>query len=412
MHWRQTLRNWLRFLYLAVLKAQNDDLAQKSAALAFTTIVSLVPLLAAFSFLGARWFSAQQSQAVELLLAVLPYTEETVVARLEEFIRQAQSIRGIGFAAFIVAALAIFGSIEKTINGIWNVSEHRPFRSRLVSFTMMLFWGPLVIGTAYGLLFYLRQQMAFQILVSTGTASFIPLSMTLLGLSMLYWLVPYTQVAFRCALVGGATATLLLEGLRHGFGLYVDNARNFSLVYGGFGLVLLFMISIQIAWWIVLLGSEVAYCLQNFRYLSSPRSYLGKVDGSWIALAALAFLTYRFRQGKAITPLETLGESLQIELPHLRRVLAPSVESGILRELSGDGEGYLLAKDPHEIEIGSVLELHADQDDDLLASLPQELAERLTHFRQRLLSVRRTSAGTLTLAELTGPSSHEEKPNP
>lgn len=405
MPWRPELHKWLRFFNLAVQKARHDDLTQKSAALAFTTIVSLVPLLAAFSFLGARWFSAQESRAVEALIAFLPYTEETVLARLEDFIHQAQSIRGIGFVAFIVAALAIFGSIERTVNEIWNVPRLRPFRSRLVSFTMMLFWGPLVIGTAYGLLFYLRQQKAFQMFTSSVTADVIPLAMTLLGLSMLYWLVPYTQVAFRSALAGGATAALLLEVLRHGFGLYVAQAPSFSLIYGGFGLVLLFMISIQVAWWIVLLGNEVAYCVQNFRYLSTPRRYLAQVDGSWISLAALAFMTHRFRQGEAITPQEALGDSLQIEIPHLQRALAPAVEAGLLRELAGDGEGYMLARDPHGIEVGEVLGLHTDQDDDLLEALPDGLAEHLRDLRRRLLDARQASTGELTLTELANDSS-------
>ncbi len=413
MPWRLDLHKWLRFFTLAVKKARHDDLAQKSAALAFTTIVSLVPLLAAFSFLGAGWFSAQQSRVVEALIAVLPYTEETMVVRLEEFIRQAQSIRGIGFAAFIVAALTIFGSIERTINEIWNVPRHRPFRSRLVSFTMMLFWGPLVIGAAYGLLFYLRQQRAFQVFTSSVTADFIPLSMTLLGLSMLYWLVPYTQVGFRSALTGGAMAALLLEALRSGFGLYVAQAQNFSLIYGGFGLVLLFMISIQVGWWIVLLGSEVAYCVQNFRYLSTPRRFLAKVDESWIALAALAFITYRFRQGKTVTPPEALGDRLQIEVAHLQRVLTPAVEAGLLREMAGDGEGYVLARDPHTIEITEALGLHTDQDDELLEALPEDLSGPLRDLRRQLLEARRASTTKITLADLAGtPPSSSSVPNP
>jgi len=398
---RQTLpRRILRFLALSFRKANADRLSQKAAALAYTTLVSLIPLLAAFSFLGARWFDEQQAKMVEVLSRVLPYSEEAIVVKIQEFLDHAQTIRGWGFAVFVLAALVVFNTIEQTINRIWNVPRARPLRSRLLSFTLLLFWGPVVVGAAQlGLLFLHRHALLDRGPLSVA-AAFIPFTMTWFGLTMLYWTVPYTTVHFRSALAGGLVASLLLEGLRQGFGLYVDQVRNVSLIYGGFGLALLFMVSIQLAWWIVLLGNEATYCLQNFEFMARSRRDAAAFEGSWVALAALVYVTYSFRHGEPITPHEKLAERLQLETAELGRVLEPLIENGVLCETGGDSEGYLLRVDPHELPVGRVFEIYESLQPEILAPLPAPLTAELDKLRHRLDGARRRETEGLTLAQL------------
>ncbi len=391
-----------RFLALSVSKARADNLTQQASALAFITIVSLVPLLAALSFLGARWFDDRQEGMVELLSQVLPYSEETVVATLQGFLRQAEAIRGIGFAVFILSSMAAFTNIEATINRIWNVPRRRPLRSRLLSFTLVLFWGPLVIGATYSVLFYLRQQPALESIAGSLPVQLIPFTVTLLGLTMLYWLVPYTTVRFRSALAGGLTAALLLEGLRQGFGVYVDQVRNVSLIYGGFGLLLLFMISIQIAWWIVLLGSEVAYSLQNADYMSSRRQPAAPLEGSWVALTALLFVTERFRDGQPITPHELLAERLQLAAGEVSDILAPLLKAGLLSESSGDTDGYLLSCDPYQLQISEIFDLYEGGHWDLMMPLADHLGGALEELRGQLVADRTRYSQDIKLVDLMG----------
>ncbi len=399
--WLAWPRKVYRFAALSVSKARADNLTLQAAALAFITMVSLVPLLAAFSFLGARWFDQQQERTVDILSQILPYSEQTIMTNLQDFLVQATSIRGYGFLAFILTSLAAFTSIERTINRIWNVPRQRPLRSRLLSFTMVLFWGPLVIGATYSLLFYLRQQSAFQAVAKSLPLQLIPFIVTVLGLTMLYWLVPYTRVDFRSALAGGVTAALLLEGLRQGFGIYVEQVRNISLVYGGFGLLLFFMLSIQFAWWIILLGSEAAYNLQNSAYMASRRRPAAPLDGSWVALAALVKITQRFRSGKPVTPHELLAERLQLVAAELGEILAPLLEAGFLCESSGDTEGYLLSCDPYELEVTQVFELYEGANWQVAHSFVPELSEPLEGLRDRLAAERAQHIEGVTLAQLT-----------
>ncbi len=399
--WLVVPRELYRFLALSVRKAHADDLMQKSAALAFTTLLALIPLLATFSYLGARWFNRQQELTLEVLGKLLPYSEDVLLAQLRDFIKEAGTIRGVGFVVLLLTALAAFTTIEKTITRIWNVPHRRPFRSRFPSFTMVVFWGgPLVIGATYWSLFSLPEHPALQRGPLALVSGLIPFIMTLLGLTMLYWLAPYTTVRFRSALAGGFTASFLLEALRQGFGLYVDQARNISIIYGSFGFALLFMISIQAAWWIVLLGCEAAYCIQNYAFMSRERRDTAPAEGSWLGLAALVFMTHRFLGGEPITRHEVLSERFRIDAEELRRALAPLLRGGVLRETGGDDEGYLLAGDPHALALERVFELYEGLQWQLLEPLPETLAGRLEELRAGLARARQRKTADMMFVDL------------
>ena len=408
--WLGAPRRAWRFLVLAVRKARADDLSQQSAALSFITLFSLIPLLSAFSIIGARAFEEEdvQQRLLELLGRILPYSEESLLEDLRGFLENAHTISGFGFLVFLVTALMAFSSIEQTINRVWNVPGGRPFRGRLLSFTLLLFWGPVLIGTTYSGLFFLKNVEFFERFSDSVPARSLTFAATLIGLTMLYWLVPYTQVRFKNAFGGGLLASLLLEGLRQGFGLYIEQVQTVWIVYKGIGLAFFFMVSVQISWWIILLGTEVAYCLQNYPALLQERRRASAPEGSWLGIVALVYLTERVRDRVPITPHEELADLLGLAAAELAGVMEPLRAGGIVRETSGEEEGYLLACDPHQLRLTEVLELYEQDHWKVLAALPDEVVVRLQKLRVRFTESRDRWARDLVLAELAGGGKDEE----
>lgn len=401
---KSTLRSLLRFVGLALEKADRDGLLMRSAALAFVTIVSLVPLLAGLSYFSIGFFTDRQGEMVDLLARVLPYTEATITSSLLDFLDKSRRLRGFGFIAFLLTALTAFSMIEKSINDIWEVPSRRSFRRRLSSFALLIFWGPLLIGAAYSGLFLLRQSPTLATLADELPLRAVIFIITLVGLAMLNWQVPNTHVHIHNALVGGAASALLLEALRGVFGYYVLLAQNQSIVYGSFGFALLFMISIQLSWAIVLVGTELAYCRQNFQAMSTLRRPAELVEGSWLALAAVILIMDRFRDRQPFTPDNWLAERLRLTPAELNHTLCPLVDAEYLRchkgPLPGDGEGYLMSCDPYQTPLVEVLDLYEDQQWDILRALPDGASERLQTLRARLTDQRHLAAGDLMLAEL------------
>ncbi|NJL29704.1 MAG: YihY family inner membrane protein, partial [Thermoanaerobaculia bacterium] len=383
-------RRLARFLYVSIRKAIDDELIEQSAALAFITILSLVPLLAAFSFLLEGVFQEREQRLIQILTALLPYTEQQVLGKIDQFLSEAQQIRGFGFLTFLLTALLAFTNIERSISRIWKVENKRPLRNRLLSFTLVLFWGPILVGVAYSGLYFLEQHPAFQVFAQSPPAQLVPALMTFLGLTVLYWQVPYTSVELRTAAIGGVLATLLLEGLKRGFGFYVHAFPSISLIYGSFGLALLFMISVQLSWTIVLLGSEIAYCLQHFELLLSRRLAGAQLEGRWLGLAALLVVTSRARRGQPVTPHERLAERLRLSPTDLRQALHPMVEHRLLSESSGETEGYMLSCDPYALRVDDVLELYEKVQLEVLEPLSADISRNLGH---RAPALRTASVG-------------------
>ena len=405
-----------RFFALTLRQSHEDAIFLTASALAFVTILSLVPLLAALSFVGTRVFSQYPEKSLEVFIQVLPYSERTLTDKLREFLDQAETMHGVGLAALFGVTLLAFATIEETFNKIWNVSRRRPFRYRLLTFFLLLFWGPLLIGVTFSSLILLRQTPAMRELVRGSVLLHLtPFLATVVGLTLLYWLVPSTGVRFRNALAGGLFGAILLEILRQSFGYYVEFFRGVSTVYGSSAFVLLFMISIELTWTIVLLGSEAAYTAQHFQLLSRGLHTHPPVAASWVGLAALAFLAssggaaapgQRGDPGRRRRPnpeggpasSEELASHLSLPARDLDRTLHPLLARGLLRETPG--RAYVLGRDPADLRVEEIFDAYEHRARRSVEHIGADLRDRLERWVELLASTRADCLGPLTLAQL------------
>ncbi|MEM9554681.1 MAG: YhjD/YihY/BrkB family envelope integrity protein [Acidobacteriota bacterium] len=411
LSWRR-LRHIGHLLVLTGRKASADEISTQSAALSFITLVSLVPLLASLSHFGAAFFISEQDDLIALITRVLPYTQERIEITIRQFVEQSQSLRGFGFVAFLLTSLTAFSTIERIINQIWNVSDRRPLRSRLNSFVLVLCYGPLLIGLTYSALFVLSRNRTFEEITSSLPVQLVPFVVTLVGLTMLYWQVPYTRVDLRAAAFGGLCATVALELLQAGFGYYVAVARQVSVVYGSFGTAFFFILSIQLSWMIVLGGSELAYCSQNFTYLVRSRRQRPAIEGSWLGLAAMVLIVERFRAGEPITGHEELAGALNLQPADTARIVEPLLDAGLLREHRGEHEGYLLACDPYTTSMEQVVDLYETLQWLTLQPLPEPARSSLEALRERLTACRRRVSDDVHLVDLLHTADEPRGTNP
>ena len=99
-------RQLARYFALTLRQANEDSVLLTASALAFVTVLSLVPLLTAFSFIGARVFQQYPQRTLEVFVQILPYSEETVVEKMSEFLDQAETLHGFGLAVFLTTTLS------------------------------------------------------------------------------------------------------------------------------------------------------------------------------------------------------------------------------------------------------------------------------------------------------------------
>ena len=131
----------------------SENMMQTSAALAFTTLMALVPLVAVVLAVASAvpYFDLLVAR-LDLLIreALLPSgAAGAIVGSIGRFSHKAQQLTWVGIGALSVTALLLINTIERAFNHLWQVRP-RPLlaRLRLYAFVMMV-W-PFILGAVAG----------------------------------------------------------------------------------------------------------------------------------------------------------------------------------------------------------------------------------------------------------------------
>ena len=270
---------WLR-LFLAYLwqRFESDQCMRAAAALAYTSLLALVPLFTVL-FVSLSAFPAFQDwrDVIESFLFrnFVPALGEQVRSYLTEFSDKARGLQAVGVTVLLLTVLAMLSTIESTFNVIWGVRRKRPFLVRLLVYWSVLTLGPVLIGTGMVITSYvvsLPLLSGRMLDVGTQMLALLPLAATTLAFVLFFKLIPYRPVPLRHAVIGGVVASVLFEIAKHAFALFVTRCPSQEAIYGAFATVPIFLTWIYLSWVIVLLGAEITQCLTTFR-LPRPRQH-------------------------------------------------------------------------------------------------------------------------------------------
>ncbi len=319
-----------------VLRAQHrDQLALRAAALAYTTLFSLVPLLTVALATVARVQPERAELVVRAIATVLPFSPTRVQVTLTAF---AERTAGLGWAAVVVSALVTlyaFYQIEEVINSIWGLPQRRQWQWRLASLVALLITGPLLLTALFSSLFWLQSQPWFPV-IALATRP-LPLLFAVAALTALYRWVPHTSVSWKAAATGAGVASGALALIHLGFRYYLDVAANLNVVYGSLAIVLFFLVSLFLFWLALLLGAEASWVVGH------PRVSRGQGETG----SALHLLTVLAREGtlpdRRVTSM--LGTSTAFVLSRL---------SGEPPILARTARGWRLARTPDTVTAGEV----------------------------------------------------------
>lgn len=373
-------------------KSLRDAVGLRSSALAFMTLLSLVPLLAIISRLLARGVEEAKGPVVQLLVEILPYSETAIRAAIENYVHQAEAIGGLGLLGFLVAVFTTLFGVEDTLNQIWHAPVSNTLTLRAVSFLALLLSGPLLIGVTYAQLFLSPwSPLLVRWLGGRLATELTAFAVAWLGLTLLYRLVPNARVRWGSALRGALFAALALAGLRYGFAAYVGLISSVNwVIYGSVAAALFFVLSIQVAWWVVLLGSVVAYTHQHRRALERTPEMRPDGPEPWLGLGAVALLA---RQSYGKAHLRTLAYELGETQERVAASLRPLVNEGLLSRRFGR---YRLQADPRDVAIASIFAIYEPS----AVWLPGGALAGLGELRLAAARRERAAFGDATLADL------------
>ncbi|MGE4159109.1 MAG: YihY/virulence factor BrkB family protein [Planctomycetota bacterium] len=358
----------LRVSLLVVRCVVREKPMLRSAALTYTTTLSIVPLLAmVFGILSYVNVTGKYRQ--QILDKLATFMTSDAAAQIQGIIEQGVNningggLAGVSLVLVLFGAMTLITNIEQAFNHIWGIEKMRPLKQRFMSYLTILVTGPLAIIILLTVLSvknieFLRSLPLLGPLIESSVAAVIPLCVASTFFSLLYYVMPNVQVRIPAAFAGGLVSGMLFEGNQVILGLFLSKFKTFNTIYGSLASIPIFLFSVFVAWLIILLGAQIAYAWQNVegyrREYLNPETTSGFHDACGVRL--MLRMARDFIDGGRPLDYEKMAEEWEWPNRVLRNVLDRLALCGLVIKIGERSTEYVPGKPLSQITLRQVLE--------------------------------------------------------
>ncbi len=257
-----------------------------------------------------------------------------------------KTIGVIGIVSLIVIVIQLFTSIESAFNGIWGVRRGRNWMLRIV-----FYWTAITLGAvlAIGAFAALSASAFFSVIevlpfsggfghLSSFTTPLIS-GLLLAGLlTLFYKFIPNTSVGWLPAFTGAGIVVVLIHLNNILAFLYIRSVRMNISLYGGLAVLVVLMLGLYIFWFILLLGGQITYAVQNAHYRGSNMAWsdLNHTSRIGLAVLVLAIVARRFRACQDAFTAPQIAEIVKIPIQLLNACFTRLIQLGVLSRIPPD----------------------------------------------------------------------------
>lgn len=359
-----------RIVYLVVRDLLDGQLSLRAMSLVYTTMLSLVPLLAVtFSVLKAFGVHTKIESVLGNMLAALGPKGAEITSKVVGFVENTRVgvLGAVGLALLIYFVVSLVQKVEGNLNFIWRVSQSRGVAQRFSEYISVILVGPVLVFAALGVIASISSNALVQRLLTVeaiGTIAYlvgrlIPYVLVCAAFTFFYVFIPNTRVRFRSALVGGIVAGVLWVTVGWLFASFVATSGKYAAIYSGFAVLVLFMIWLYVSWYILLVGAQIAYYHQHPQISGARAQWHHLLAGSMgerLALLIMYLIGYNHYFNKPYWTTETLAAQLGLESEPVQAMLAELVQDGFLVQTADETVGYVPARDIETITLKGLLD--------------------------------------------------------
>ncbi len=410
-HYPQRLIQAGRYLFVIARDLMEGQLTMRAMSLVYTTLLSIVPLLAlSFSVLKALGaHNALEPILLEFLRPLGPQAD-ALTANIIGFVENIRVgvLSSVGVFLLFWAALSLIQKVEAAFNYIWRIERPRPLVQRLGEYFAVLTVGPVIVFLTLGITATVLNSAVmnrigaiepFGMLIYMGTR-LLPYVLIIGMFTFLYRFIPNTRVRFGAAAMGGLLAGLLWQSGSAAFASFVSTATNYSAIYSGFAILIFLLIWLYVGWLILLVGCLLSFYIQHPEHLK-PRRTPALLSGrgtEYLALAIMGLVGRRFMKGSPGYTQEELALKLNAEPDHVARVVEVLLFHGLLLETGTDRTQLIPGIDLDSIKLVRLWRL-ARTGSSTMPQAPDPLGTQVSELINDAEQVLETRTGDISLRE-------------
>ncbi len=437
----------LRLLRETWREIKRDQCLLRATALAYQTLLGLIPLLViVMSLLASPSFAEPRQRfldaVVDFIYPVKNVPEngaaaggtglEDIRQRKKQFRDAVENLAGaatqigvVGLVFLIVIFVWTMRTIEESFNAILGAHESRPLMAQVARYSAILLWGPLLVLLSFTFTQYMHTTSSDGMtwLWSWLFNYVFPFFVTFVAfLSMYLWL-PNSRVRLRPGLVGAAVGTLLFEICKHMFSFYAANVISYSStmtgkVYGTLSVLPVMLLWFYVSWVVILFGVEVAFVVQNFQDLTTKDERIARASRwrSFYAVRAIQEIGERFFGGQKPLTVQQLADRFSLPEYEMLDIMGRLQKEGLVEKADRErGEVvFLPARDLETLSVGEIVAAIAGETLESPDGLNQDpdatrVGEIFNAAREAVQTKLRSSVRSLTpIAQKPRPASEKE----
>ena len=264
---------YLKVMMITIRTFSSEKIGFQAVALSFFSTMAVVPFVA-IVFAITDGFGLDEKLKIFLYdyFSNSQQIIDTILGFAQNIISTAQSsLMGLVSALlFVWIVIWMMMNVERVFNNVWRVEKSRNLLRRLTVIIAMLLVSPLVVLMFFGGAFGYSHALEYLGLdVESFSVFKTILTWTLFGVvatltfSVMYKYIPNAPVDYSNALRAAAFSGTAFTVMQY---IYLETqvfVTRLNGIYGAFAAVPLFMIWINIGWFIILIGAELSYAFQH-----------------------------------------------------------------------------------------------------------------------------------------------------
>ncbi len=403
---RRFLIKYLRIIIIAAKEFVYDKCPLRASALTYYSLLSIVPV-AAVAFAIAKGFRLQEHLEAQIMEKFSG--QEAMMTQIIEFSRNMLKntrggiIAGVGAVVLLWAVINVLSQIEDTFNDISGVTKSRSFGRKFSDYISLILIGPLllIMSSSAMVLIATNLSQITQKIALVGVFSplvalivnILPYSFIWILFTFIYIFMPNQKVPFSSGLIAGIVAGTIYVLVQKLYIFFQIGVAKYNTIYGSFAALPLFLLWLQLSWFIMLFGAEISFAHQNVDAYEFEPDWK-KISPSFKKLLSLQIahmIVMNFIRGEKPMTVKQIGNALDIPIRLVQEILNDLISCGLLSDTTSEnnsGTAYQPARDINDFSISFIINALENNGIDTIPTAHTDsfnsLSERLRAFAEAI----------------------------